>query len=75
MGSLVGGRCLSLTFFLYDLFVPFCVLCVVVVGFDFLVSALLTCFVFFLSILFPFYHSVPTDEMAPARCSTRRSSK
>lgn len=73
-----GGRRerrLSLTFFLLRFvclfYRPVCCCCC----FDFLISALLTCFVFFLSILFPFCHSVPTDEMAPARCSTRRSSK
>lgn len=82
-GVLVGGggrreRRLSLTFFFLLRFVcllyrPVCCCCCCC--FDFLISALLTCFVFFLSILFPFCHSVPTDEMAPARCSTRRSSK
>lgn len=55
---------------------PFFFFCLIFnLFFWFLLSALLTCFVFFLSILFPFCHSVPTDEMAPARCSTRRSSK
>lgn len=46
-------------------------------GLFFLIFAfcIVNMFCFFLSILFPFCHSVPTDEMAPARCSTRRSSK